>query len=269
MADKLLTLYDYDYVEGGCIGTPPDGTATDDSFGTYATNYLILAIGVAAALPIFFNPRAGTLSKILGPSFFLLNGLGYGVAGYLHQVIHHTAEFAVYALWFKTSYVAAVLGVLAFHMYSNYAHHFSIPETDCCKACLPYLNGFAIVPAVIIVAMQVFVGAKLLQVGVYSVVVMIYALFTFLRAGGGAIDRVTVVGIVLIIVGYLAQPVLDPICGDSQSADCFSQCPLPAPYFNHNAMFHLLFAIGLAVLGVTLSLHPLETRCAQQFEALV
>ena len=42
-------LFSQNYVDGGCEGDPPKNTTTDDTLGCYATNYLILVIGVLAA----------------------------------------------------------------------------------------------------------------------------------------------------------------------------------------------------------------------------
>ena len=41
-------LFSQNYVDGGCEGEPPKNTTTDDTLGCYATNYLILVIGVLA-----------------------------------------------------------------------------------------------------------------------------------------------------------------------------------------------------------------------------
>mmetsp|Transcript_53417 Transcript_53417/g.172580 ORF Transcript_53417/g.172580 Transcript_53417/m.172580 type:complete len:112 (-) Transcript_53417:410-745(-) len=77
--------------------------------------------------------------------------------------------------------------------------------------------------------------------GVYSAVVLLYVLVVF------AIwcEWPQVLGIALMIIGMIVLAALTPVCGDAAYPDCFKDCPLPAPYFNHHALFDTLFAIGL------------------------
>ena len=87
-------LFSQNYVDGGCVGDPPKNTTTDDTLGCYATNYLILVIGVLAACAFVRArerlERAGASGVERGlaaayAAFFALTGLGYGAAGVLHH----------------------------------------------------------------------------------------------------------------------------------------------------------------------------------------
>lgn len=69
-------------------------------------------------------------------------------------------------------------------------------------------------------------------------------------------------GIPIIFVGAVVQVGLGPACGTR----CPLDCPLPAPRFDHNALFHLLQGVGMGILArgiymVCMGLHhcPHET----------
>ena len=49
---------------------------------------------------------------------------------------------------------------------------------------------------------------------------------------------------------WVVQMVLAPVCGDDGYIDCFKDCPLPNPgTFNHNAIFHIVYAAWLVFLA--------------------
>ena len=107
-------LFSQNYVDGGCVGDPPKNTTTDDTLGCYATNYLILCVGVLAAM-VFVRARerlerAGASGVERGlaaayAAFFALTGLGYGAAG----VLHHRFALAPPG-WWAAAYVVVLLG---------------------------------------------------------------------------------------------------------------------------------------------------------------
>ena len=107
-------LFSQNYVDGGCEGEPPKNTTTDDTLGCYATNYLILVIGVLAACAFVRArerlERAGASGVERGlaaayAAFFALTGLGYGAAG----VLHHRFALAPPG-WWAAAYVVVLLG---------------------------------------------------------------------------------------------------------------------------------------------------------------
>jgi len=107
-------LFSQNYVDGGCEGDPPKNTTTDDTLGCYATNYLILVIGVLAAVAFVRArerlERAGASGVERGlaaayAAFFALTGLGYGAAG----VLHHRFALAPRG-WWAAAYVVVLLG---------------------------------------------------------------------------------------------------------------------------------------------------------------
>ena len=65
---------------------------------------------------------------------------------------------------------------------------------------------------------------------------------------------------VVMIGGMLIQVALADVCGDPGYEDCWEDCPLPAPEFNHNALFHFLYAVGLLALCVGVLCDGIEGR---------
>lgn len=57
--------------------------------------------------------------------------------------------------------------------------------------------------------------------------------------------RIAIPAILLIFAGAYVQVALGPACGNP----CPAYCPLPSPQFDHNALFHVAQAIGMAVLA--------------------
>ena len=74
-------------------------------------------------------------------------------------------------------------------------------------------------------------------------------------------DRIAAAGLVLTVLGAAIQFVLRGVCGSNAYEDCFENCPLPNPMkFNHNALFHLVYCLGVAVqiFGRYTSIHSQE-----------
>eukprot|EP00445_Apocalathium_hangoei_P033009 CAMPEP_0203938638 /NCGR_PEP_ID=MMETSP0359-20131031/75616_1 /ASSEMBLY_ACC=CAM_ASM_000338 /TAXON_ID=268821 /ORGANISM="Scrippsiella Hangoei, Strain SHTV-5" /LENGTH=284 /DNA_ID=CAMNT_0050868863 /DNA_START=20 /DNA_END=876 /DNA_ORIENTATION=+ len=247
--DHLLMLYDMEYVKGGCVGEPPPGTAKIDTFGTYSSNYAIAIVGLAAAVAMLLNKRASTSYKTLSINFFAWTAFGYGVAGVLHQVLHEDEEHAEHAAWWKASYVATLLGILALNILANQLLYVKVSANSVFQL---IITAIAVLFGGGIILSNIFGSASLMLTGVYSAVVLLYVVVVF----AVWCEWPKVLGLALMIIGMIVQVALTPMCGDAAYPDCFKDCPLPAPYFNHNALFHWLFAIGLLILGIALNTNP-------------
>lgn len=248
-------LYDMDYVKGGCIGAPPAGSNLDDTFGTYATNYAVGLVGLCAAVVFIAQTRNGPFSffsfPVLASNYFGWTGLGYALAGFLHQV-YRTEELRSQKAWaFKLSYIMTLLGIMSLGLIAS-----SLLVPKACDTCLStadlVMKVVVMVGALIVIGINSFGAANLIITGVFSLVVILYALITWALYSAWP----KVLGAALMIAGMIVQLVLAPKCGDAAYANCWKECPLPAPYFNHNALFHVLFAFGLLILAVAMAKNP-------------
>ena len=87
--------------------------------------------------------------------------------------------------------------------------------------------------------------------GIYNFVILFFMTGYYIRcfccSGCQIMRYVAATGNALIMAGLLVQVLLTPTCGSSEAYEnCFRDCPMPDPLkLNHNALFHLLVAIGL------------------------
>jgi len=94
----------------------------------------------------------------------------------------------------------------------------------------------------------VMVTANMLVAGVTTLLGCVLCVLAFLvQCQLGA-----AFGCVVMIAGLLVQVLMAPTCGDPGYEVCWKDCILPAPYFNHNALFHALFAVGMLILAIIL-----------------
>jgi len=72
----------------------------------------------------------------------------------------------------------------------------------------------------------------------------------------------SIIAILVIFAGAYVQVALGPACGNTCPADC----PLPAPHFDHNALFHLAQAVGMALLayGMDKTCRAMENAVAME-----
>lgn len=258
-SQSFLALYDKDYINGGCVGVPPVGTGNDDTFGTYASNYLIAFVGCLTAIALVFNTRPAPWYKGLGLNWNLWTAFGYGLAGVLHQVLREDEEHAKHQYIWKTSYISTLLGIFALNILGNQV---ILAKGSMNSTCHTVITVISILAFAVVAGLNAFTQASLVLTGAYSGLVLLYVLLVF----ASQCDFVKAIGVSMMITGMVVQVVLAPQCGDAGYPDCFKDCPLPAPDFNHNALFHVLFAIGLAVLGASMNTNP---SVASEFKPLL
>ena len=264
-------LFSQNYVDGGCEGEPPKNTTTDDTLGCYATNYLILVIGVLAACAFVRArerlERAGASGVERGlaaayAAFFALTGLGYGAAG----VLHHKFALAAPGYW-AAAYVVVLLGNAGLCGVGALLTRGDAPSTKW------KLGVAATVLVNVAVILLVAATQNMLACGVFTAVTLLVMIGVWGKhamrpcgcgeAAGLDLARacckgarvcvagaVKVAGGVVMIGGMAVQVALADVCGDPGYEDCWEDCPLPDPMeFNHNALFHALYAAGLLALA--------------------
>lgn len=113
------------------------------------------------------------------------------------------------------------------------------------------------VTAVVTVATLTVVLQSLTVVGIYTfaalALITLYYLRCFTRCRCSCNRYMEAWGNCLILAGLLVQVLLAPRCGPSEAYEnCFRDCPLPTDplTFNHNALFHVLVAIGMVFQGM-------------------
>ena len=243
-------LYDADYVAANC---PPSDynsdTELDNTVGTWATNYVILGVGLLGCLSMVVRMRfrktqqqdnSDRSSTAIDPDnnkrkvwialYFGGTGLAYGLAGFGHQWYDSLAEKP--AAWDISTHVVNALALLSLQFY----------------VALPILERtFRVVVTLISGA---FLGAALALeqpqiMGLYMLLVLLGMGFYFFSWKQR--DWMPSVGCVVYMSGLLVQVILAGRCGDKgYEENCFRDCPLSDPMtFNHNALFHVIVAAAL------------------------
>ena len=78
----------------------------------------------------------------------------------------------------------------------------------------------------------------------------------FKSTSGVSTKLIGIVGWLIGLGGIALQVKLTPLC----ATPCPEHCPLPAPHFNHNALFHLIMAMSALVVtySVTTICHSID-----------
>lgn len=247
------SLYSQQFINFNCNATQFGGeagiqlTMVDDTVGTYATNYAILAIGLLGVF-LFSCVRDPLVSNYKRFAFlsgyFGCTGLGYGVAGVNHQIRSVETDPKFYFV----AYIFTVLGAISLQL--QIGMNFKVgggtnPKYWCNLLCL--IIGFAVLVVIAGWGMVILTGGYLSVSNLWFVVY--YAMIK---------DWLASVGSVIIIAGFAVQFFLAPTCGDSGYDDCFRDCIMRDPMtFNHNALFHLLVILGM-ILQLFARFVPME-----------
>lgn len=237
---QLRTLYDEEFIASGCdpsLYDPQD--AFDNTVGTYATNFAIGAIGFLFALLFLFAKK-----PFPWVCYFFLTGLSYLLAGVGHYVGDES---------FNDKLVPAFIPILLV------ANHLLLDRGLCSLTESRKARIVLLLVDIAVVAANVVYNAilgGLLLLGISLLVSFIVMLFLFVYhimvLKGNRLVSVGKALAVLIMGGSLViQVVLAGDCGSDEYEFCFENCPLPDPvHFNHNALFHAVFAVGFFLQGM-------------------
>jgi hypothetical protein len=181
-------------------------------------------------------------------AFFLFTGFGYGVAGLMHQFFYEDESVIGRVSYSLVTLGTGALQALSTHlicqMCSAARDHIVISVVLC-------IYGLVVIAVIITKSAVIVLATKILALIAALVVWSVRASkglqgFGWLKAGASA-----------LMLGSLAiQLGLRGVCGDGGYPDCFRSCPLPAPDFNHNALYHIVYASGLGLLGVAVMIRP-------------
>jgi hypothetical protein len=258
-------LYDEEFLESNCdpllFG---ESFNVDNTFWTYATNYFILGISVAVTGLLYWKQG---LTSVFAEAYFLFTGLGYGVAGVGHQITESPDEFVNFNI------ISAIVGFLV--LIGNAAlMRIGIAfftTRKCITIVWAVINFIGIVAAVALAVSEpgrealeasgLVLTVFLLPTGV-AMIVIYFIMARKLKTS----KKVMVVfifralALVLYLFGFIVQVGLGGVCGVGGYESCFEECPLPdASNFNHNAIFHILVAASLVMLGVLEFVSPSES----------
>eukprot|EP00928_Gymnodinium_smaydae_P037060 TRINITY_DN25794_c0_g4_i1.p1 TRINITY_DN25794_c0_g4~~TRINITY_DN25794_c0_g4_i1.p1 ORF type:complete len:292 (+),score=52.30 TRINITY_DN25794_c0_g4_i1:76-951(+) len=238
----------------------------DSSIGCWATNYVLapaIVLYIAAVLPRRKAPLLLEHTRMFFTLKYAFLAVSVLVAGFVHQGVFARAgdnkDGANVALW------GIVLATLVL----------SGACTTCCALSLltkfdNTLRNAIIYTVTALVGMAASVWVVSLPSGSFAIAGVLGEALPYLAlvfaivvaawsCCGGRVDVpkedaasfvrgavISLLGVAVIFAGAFIQVGLSSTCGVS----CPVDCPLPAPAFNHNALFHVLQTVGMAVLAV-------------------
>jgi len=244
----IRLLFNDEYLDQGCPEELfVEGEGIDTTKATFITNYVIGFIGLFGLL--LWRQGAGWVV------YFVATGVGYAVAGIGHQIIEDKDEQQT---------TQRVLEFLA-------AVFVTLGICGLCRASLlPWIAStwfhIGLVVLHLAVLAVVVVLRSFLLTGLWLLGVYILSMVSFVAYSCKSKDRSQCTAIwltvasLLCISGLIVQTTLSPDCGSLDAyRNCFRDCPLPSPrVFNHNAIFHVIFAIGLAMQLILVSRLPTD-----------
>lgn len=227
-------MVDLDYLSSNCTTAYDESTEVDNSLSTAVTNYLIGVIGILSALClVLMKPKTSMLWFSI--TFFLLNAVGYIMAGAYHHFAVHYDDF----LYLYRIGIAATVAAIPFL-------EFTLTNNWLARGVLA-LASFAVAAAVAVVG-QDFLAA-VWSLGTFFVLMVLYA---WKRR-----DFTKSLGCAMVWIGFAILGAFAPTCGSPAQKDCFQDCIFPEPtVFNHNGLFHIFVAAGVLFLGVGEAMDP-------------
>jgi predicted membrane channel-forming protein YqfA (hemolysin III family) len=241
---RLLSNND-DYISSNCsLSNYGEKAGVDNLTSTWATNYLIGAIGFLAVGHLLLVRTTSPKNLLCLIAYFLLTAVGYTLAGVYHHVIDDTNDKNGNALY----YSSVGLTILAMPW-------LEVTLTDNAYLRMGIvLSNLAVFVVLVALFMEAVAGFWFL-VSFFVMAILYGYRRKFLRAFAA----------VLFVTGFLVLGIFSSACSGSAEKDCFKDCPLPSPtVFNQNGLFHVFVALGVLCQWVAEATDPTGSPSAPQ-----
>jgi hypothetical protein len=241
-------LYDQAYLDANCDSAVVPlnvDNGVDSSIATFSTNYVIAVITLFFATIVLLhalkNDKECT-GKFM--SLYLAStGVAFGLGGIGHQFSEEKEELLNRILLPIVSFFGNV-GTYSL-LYVVLVSHLKVEGI------------LRAAWALMATALTVYGSAVALYdpnpTGIPGFIVILSALVTQARQMW-RFRKIAIAlklcGFVSMVIGGIVQLSLSSVCGFDGYPECFRRCPLPAPEFNHNALFHILAIVFYVLYGV-------------------
>ena len=226
------SLYDQAYLDSGCTLEYDYRTAYETAQWTYSTSYLVAA--VCFVIGFILGKTSSSVNMML---FFMLTAASAAYAGVLYQSdtrpgFQLKERLILFTLITASSAMLMRAGIRVWRRSSW----------------------------ITLVWFLAYSGSLTLSLVLESyLTVGITALVTYIAMLGLCFPHITkIVGLLISAGGMMVALVLDGPCGERGYENCFEDCPLSNPTkFSHTTVFHILWAIGLLLIGASEFSNPL------------
>jgi hypothetical protein len=250
-------LYNQAYLDANCDASAVplnEDNGVDSSVATFATNYVLAAVTIFTAFVLSTKEdkeRVGLFVCI----YLFSTGLAFGIAGVGHQLSEEKEELLnrilipLVAVFGNVGTYALLRVIIIFHTrFEGWIR----------------VAWWIISPAMIVYASVVALDNQI-PTGIPGVLTLLIALVVHVRLAWRKRESsvlLKVFGFFTMIVGGGVQMSLASVCGFDGYPDCFRDCPLPAPEFNHNALFHVLALVYFLLFGLGEWMQPAQEYIA-------
>lgn len=247
----MRVLFDRDYIDSNCTIGYDESYNVDNTVATYLTCYAVGVIGfTAATAAVFqFSKQRAFISGLPMALFFGITALAYTIGGVGHQITEQRGELLGHEILTRLSYVLCIISNAIL-----IATGITLVTTN-----ITSIIKFLWIFVNLAVLVHSMVKRSLFYVGVLSMITylsmsVVYIIF-YIRKRSDNGERyiaylTKAVSLLVMTAGMLVQGLLAGKCGRSGYEICFQNCPLPAPDFNHNALFHIIYGVGLGLFAV-------------------
>lgn len=221
---------------------------------------------------LFSFPLILQQERVWSSIYFLCNGIGYILAGHSHQVFTLTTQYtspSTDKLSWDLGLYMVLLAQIAWQVSASEmvlmvsGRRSSTLATTDPQQVNHHRHGiittitriFNVICLVVLTG--VFFGTlqeHLILVGAYMVILAIVTSIVYgkLRIHTPCGVVASILGNLCLLAGLMVQVLLEGTCGSPGYQDCFQECPLPTnpAVFNHNAVFHILVAVGLTLQAI-------------------
>lgn len=261
----MRTLYDQEYLDSGCTldNLYDKNISVDDTLWTYATNFAVTAVCLLNAIFIHRNSTSTNNQNIM-VGFFVFCALAFGIAGFNHALIHeidHPSKSPIQMATVGLYSMSTVFLTMAFlnQNTSNRIIRNSVLLLGIGITVYGTVKeGYSLVGTYQVVALFFIVA-----ISMYTVFVTFFSLVKRKNKEDNTdtsssrtrnhillfASMKSLAGMIMII-SMMIQLLLSEECGADGYEVCFKDCPLPdAGKFNHNALYHVLYLIGVLLFG--------------------
>ncbi len=253
--ESSRSLWDQEYLDSGCTLDYDEETNVDDLAWTCASNFVVMAIGVAAFVKLVHFPCVGREKSVIWlPLYFLLTGIGFGVAAIGHILVKTKSDLKKYPIE-TVSYLFAIgsnilLVLLGFAMCGV-----TLSSGVRWKTVLWWI---VVVPISALLIYASFTSITL-GGGVMTLtslfLIIVYSVRVFKDGEGKFLNITKALAVGLHLGSMLIQLFLRGRCGGPAYKNCFEECPLPEG-FNHNALYHFVDAVAFIIWAMAEDITP-------------
>ena len=228
----------------------------DDTPACYLTSVLICVCSVYVSVKLFQNE---TQSDHRIGYFFVCTALSF-FSSFLQHLIIHKHDTLEDMILRRTTFFFYGLGTISLNLFwmkliGIYPDHSSTVIKAIWYLVLVVSCGIVVVDAV----MNLVIANAMFGSLVTAVIFILYVrhiFYEYEEMSQRTLFKVKAAGVGIIIAGMAVQVILEGPCGQAGYKDCFESCPLDPLVFNHNAIFHFMYAIGVMIWGLSEAKSP-------------